>query len=112
MGIKWNIRWQQKEGNTMKLKKEDIETLRELDRRRLLKLGSAGAFVTFAGASLLTTTTSAEAKDGDPGDPYDNDPYDDTDIRDGRTGNRRRRRRRQRVSDPADSDPYNGADSD
>ena len=92
----------------MKLKKDDIETIRDLDRRRLLKLGSAGAFVTIAGTTLLPKT--AAAKDGDPGDPYDNDPYDDSDIRDGRTG--RRHRRRRRYSDPADSDPYNGADSD
>ncbi len=90
----------------MKLKKDDIETIRDLDRRRLLKLGSAGAFVTIAGVTLQPTI--AAAKDADPGDPYDNDPYDDSDIRDGRT----RRRRRRRYSDPADSDPYNGADSD
>lgn len=123
----------------MKLKKEDIETVRDLDRRRLLKLGSVGAFVSIAGTSLLPKT--AAAKDGDPGDPYDNDPYDDSDIRDGRTGRntvgpkdtdandpydndsyddtdirdgtpRRRRRQQRRYSDPADTDPYNGADSD
>ena len=96
-----------KEVNGMKLNKDDIETVRDLDRRRLLKLGSVGAFVTIAGVALQPTT--AAAKDGDPGDPYDNDPYDDSDIRDGRTG---RRHRRRRYSDPADSDPYNGADSD
>lgn len=83
----------------MKLKKDDIETVRELDRRRLLKLASAGAFVTIAGTSLQTT--SAEAKDRNSGDPADRNSYDDRDIRDGR-----------RPSDPADSDPYNGADAD
>lgn len=90
----------------MKLNKDDIETIRDLDRRRLLKLGSAGAFVTIAGTTLQPTI--ATAKDTDTGDPYDNDPYDDSDIRDGRT----RRRRRRRYSDPADADPYNSADSD
>lgn len=93
----------------MKLKKDDIETIRDLDRRRLLKLGSAGAFVAVSGVVL--TTEPASAHDSDPGDPYDNDPYDDSDIRDGRRHSQRRRRRR-RYSDPADSDPYNGADAD
>lgn len=92
----------------MKLKKDDIETVRDLDRRRLLKLGSAGALVAVSGTVL--TTEQASAHDADPGDPYDNDPYDDSDIRDGRRHSQRRRRRR--YSDPADSDPYNGADSD
>ena len=83
----------------MRFIKEDIEIIRDLNRRRLLKLGSVGAFVSIAGASLQPKT--ATAKDGDPGEPYD-----DFDIRDGRTG------RNRSYSDPVDSDPYNGSDND
>ncbi len=93
----------------MKLGKDDIETIRDPDRRRLLKYGSAGALVAMTGTVL--STEEAGAHDSDPSDSYDNDPYDDSDIRNGRTRTRRRHRSRRR-SDPADSDPYNGADAD
>jgi hypothetical protein len=99
------------EGYKMKLEKDDIETVRDLDRRRLLKFGSAGALVAITGTVLATEQASAH--DSDPSDSYDSDPYDDTDIRNGRTRTRRRHRSRpRRYSDPADSDPYNGADAD
>ncbi len=66
----------------MKLKKTDIETVRDMNRRRLLKLASAGALVSMV--SIGSTSRPAQAKDRDPGDAVDNDPGDDRDIADGR----------------------------
>ena len=65
----------------MKLHKKDIETVRDLDRRRLLKLGSAGAFVAITVASQWSR--SATAKHTNNHAAVDEDTSDDKDLQDG-----------------------------
>jgi hypothetical protein len=65
----------------VKLQKQDIETVRDPDRRRLLKIGSVSALVAITTVSQWSRT--AQAKHSNNHAFSDEDTADDKDVQDG-----------------------------